>query len=99
MLDARASFPPPSTPCHPSLNTQLTANVQTVADIISLLNDYQLSNGKSPLGFLNPWLYDSGLTGFNDITRGSNPGCKTEGFSATAGWDPVRPTRFFFNVG
>ncbi|KAH8983959.1 subtilisin-like protein [Lactarius hatsudake] len=60
-----------------------------VAGIISLLNDYRLSQGKRPLGFLNPWLYDSGLKGLNDIVSGSNPGCNTDGFSAIAGWDPV----------
>ncbi|KAH9073449.1 subtilisin-like protein [Lactarius deliciosus] len=70
-------FPPPSVS-----STQLITNVQTVAGIISLLNDFLLSTGKSPLGFLNPWL-------FNDITSGSNPGCGTDGFSAIAGWDPV----------
>ncbi len=77
-------------------STQLTTNVQIVAGIISLHNDYLLSVGKAPLGFLNPWLYaayDVGLLGLNDITSGSNPGCGTEGFSATAGWDPVRPAR------
>ncbi|KAF8267660.1 peptidase S8/S53 domain-containing protein [Lactarius quietus] len=61
----------------------------TVAAIISLLNDYLLSMGKKPLGFLNPWLYSLGVVGMNDITSGSNPGCGTEGFSAIAGWDPV----------
>jgi len=25
----------------------------------------------------------------NDITSGSNPGCGTDGFNATVGWDPV----------
>ncbi|KAH9159751.1 subtilisin-like protein [Lactarius sanguifluus] len=62
-----------------------------VAGIISLLNDYRLSQGKRPLGFLNPWLYDSGLRlkGLNDIVSGSNPGCNTDGFSAVVGWDPV----------
>ncbi|KAH9051099.1 peptidase S8/S53 domain-containing protein [Lactarius vividus] len=60
-----------------------------VAGIISLLNDYRLSQGKRPLGFLNPWLYDGGLKGLNDIVSGSNPGCHTDGFSAIAGWDPV----------
>ncbi len=74
-------------------STQLTANVQTVAGIISLLNDYRLSRGRKPLGFLNPWLYDLGLAGINDVTSGSNPGCGTEGFSAIAGWDPVRLAR------
>ncbi|KAH8979086.1 subtilisin-like protein [Lactarius akahatsu] len=60
-----------------------------VAGIISLLNDHRLSQGKHPLGFLNPWLYDGGLKGFNDIVSGSNPGCNTDGFSAIVGWDPV----------
>ncbi|KAH9068478.1 subtilisin-like protein [Lactarius deliciosus] len=70
-------------------STQLITHVQTVAAIISLLNDYLLSMGRSPLGFLNPWLYGLGPSGFNDITSGSNPGCGTDGFSAIAGWDPV----------
>ncbi|KAF8267690.1 subtilisin-like protein [Lactarius quietus] len=61
----------------------------TVAGIISLLNDYLLSKGKQPLGFLNPWLYSLGVVGMNDIKSGSNPGCGTKGFSAIAGWDPV----------
>ncbi|KAF8265001.1 subtilisin-like protein [Lactarius quietus] len=63
-----------------------------VAGIISLLNDYQLSQGKPALGFLNPRLYLN-PAGFNDITSGNNPGCKTEGFTATIGWDPVCTTK------
>ena len=65
--------------------------VQTASAIISLLNDYQISEGRPPLGWLNPWLYGEGYLGFNDITEGSNPGCGTEGFDAFTGWDPVRP--------
>ncbi|KAF8258755.1 subtilisin-like protein [Lactarius quietus] len=63
----------------------------TVAAIISLLNDYLISKGKPPLGFLNTWLYsiDPNDCAFNDITSGSNPGCGTVGFPAVAGWDPV----------
>ncbi|KAF8267520.1 subtilisin-like protein [Lactarius quietus] len=61
----------------------------TVGGIISLLNDYKISQGKHPLGFLNPWLYGGGLAGLNDITSGSNPGCGTNGFPAIVGWDPV----------
>ncbi|KAH9029449.1 subtilisin-like protein [Lactarius hengduanensis] len=57
-------------------STQLAANAQTVA-------------GSPPLGFLNPWLYEAGLPGLNDITSGSNPGCNTDGFPAVTGWDPV----------
>ncbi|KAF8258052.1 peptidase S8/S53 domain-containing protein, partial [Lactarius quietus] len=68
----------------------------TAAGIITLLNDYMISSSRKPLGFLNPWLYSSGLPGLNDITRGSNPGCNTEGLSATPGWDPVHRLFFFF---
>ncbi|KAI9451808.1 subtilisin-like protein [Lactarius psammicola] len=57
--------------------------------IISLLNDYLISNGEKPLGFLNPWLYSNGRAGLKDVVFGSNPGCGTEGFSATVGWDPI----------
>jgi tripeptidyl-peptidase-1 len=66
--------------------------VSTVAGIISLINDFRISKGNSPLGFLNTWLYGDGpgLTGLNDIVIGSNPGCNTEGFPAIGGWDPVR---------
>ncbi|KAH8987498.1 subtilisin-like protein [Lactarius hatsudake] len=67
----------------------LTINAQIVAGVISLLNDYLITNGRSPLGFLNIRLYDDGFAGLNDITSGSNPGCGTNGFSAVPGWDPV----------
>ncbi|KAH9011822.1 subtilisin-like protein [Lactarius hengduanensis] len=60
-----------------------------VAGTISLLNDYLITNGRPPLGFLNIRLYDDGFAGLNDITSGSNPGCDTDGFSAVPGWDPV----------
>ncbi|KAH9005635.1 subtilisin-like protein [Lactarius hatsudake] len=60
-----------------------------VAGIISLLNDWLISTGREPLGFLNPWLYGRGSRGLTDITEGSNPGCNMDGFSAIAGWDPV----------
>jgi len=66
-----------------------SCSTPTVAGIISLLNDYLLSIGRKPLGFLNPWLYGQGSRGLNDITSGYNPGCGTDGFSAIAGWDPV----------
>ncbi|KAF5315080.1 hypothetical protein D9619_007609 [Psilocybe cf. subviscida] len=60
------------------------------ASVIALLNDQLLTAGKSPLGFLNPFLYSSaGAAALNDITTGSNPGCNTNGFPAKTGWDPV----------
>ncbi|TBU30571.1 subtilisin-like protein [Dichomitus squalens] len=66
-----------------------SASSPTFAAVISLLNDFRLSQGKSPLGFLNPLIYSTGVPGFNDITSGTNPGCGTNGFTAGAGWDPV----------
>jgi hypothetical protein len=60
-----------------------------------LLYDWRLLEIKRVLGFLNPWLYESGFEGLTDITRGENQGCNTEGlgFPALEGWDPVRSTR------
>ncbi|KAH9015660.1 subtilisin-like protein [Lactarius pseudohatsudake] len=81
--------PPTSDSGRPSLSAQLTANLQVVAGIISLLNDWLISTGQDPLGFLNPWLYGGGLAALNDITEGSNPGCGTDGSPAIAGWDPI----------
>lgn len=74
---------------HRTLIDHTYVTLQTFAGVISLLNDFLISNGKSPLGFLNPFLYSTGVSGFNDIISGSNPGCGTNGFTAGAGWDPV----------
>ena len=52
-----------------------------------MLNDARMSAGEPSLGFLNPWLYEIGYAGLNDITVGNNPGCGTGGFNATIGWD------------
>ncbi|KAI9452652.1 subtilisin-like protein [Lactarius psammicola] len=72
-----------------------SGSAPVVAGIISLLNDWKIATGQEPLGFLNPWLYGpaADANAFTDITSGSNPGCNTAGFSAIAGWDPVRSTR------
>ncbi|KAF8258637.1 peptidase S8/S53 domain-containing protein [Lactarius quietus] len=45
-----------------------SGSAPVVAAIFSLLNDYQLSKGRDPLGWLNPWLYDSGYEKLWDIT-------------------------------
>ena len=66
-----------------------SASSPTFAAVIALLNDELLNQGKSPLGFLNPMLYSTGAAALNDVTKGSNPGCGTQGFPAAAGWDPV----------
>ncbi|KAH8980026.1 subtilisin-like protein [Lactarius hatsudake] len=68
-----------------------SCSTPTVAGIISMLNDFLISEGRDPLGFLNPWLYstEGGMFSLNDIISGSNPGCGTDGFTAIPGWDPV----------
>ena len=62
----------------------------TVAGIVALLNDAIFKNGGKPLGFLNPLLYSDAKDALNDITQGKNPGCGTDGFPTSKGWDPVR---------
>ena len=67
-----------------------SASTPTVAGIISLINDARLNNNKSPLGFLNPFLYQN-AAGMYDVTTGHNEGCLSgdTGFYAATGWDPV----------
>lgn len=65
-----------------------SASTPIFAGIVTLINEARLKAGKSPVGFLNPTLYQNPLA-FNDITDGSNPGCGTGGFEAVPGWDPV----------
>lgn len=56
--------------------------------IVGMLNDARIAAGKSPMGFLNPFIYANPDI-FNDVTAGNNPGCGTKGFEAAAGWDPI----------
>ncbi|KAF9228451.1 hypothetical protein BS17DRAFT_877685 [Gyrodon lividus] len=58
--------------------------------IFTMINDARLATGKSTIGFINPTIYTPEFAGlFNDITMGDNPGCGTNGYNATVGWDPV----------
>ncbi|KAF4556190.1 Tripeptidyl-peptidase sed2-like protein 3 [Elsinoe fawcettii] len=66
-----------------------SASSPTVAGILALVNDALLAEGKSPLGFINPWLYSTAYKTFTDVTIGSSFGCNTNGFPAQAGWDAV----------
>ena len=70
-----------------------SASSPIFASVVALINDARLSKGMPPVGFLNPMLYAKGAAALNDITRGSNPGCGTEGFPAAKGWDPVSELR------
>lgn len=70
-----------------------SASSPTIAAIFALVNDALLAEGKSTVGFLNPWLYKTGYQAFTDITSGSSAGCGELGdglgFPAQAGWDAV----------
>ncbi|KAG7447497.1 tripeptidyl peptidase A [Guyanagaster necrorhizus] len=66
-----------------------SASAPAFAGIVALLNDALLKASNRTLGFLNPLLYEKGLAGLNDIKSGNNPGCGTDGFNATEGWDPA----------
>eukprot|EP01084_Bolivina_argentea_P274769 468429_1 len=62
--------------------------------VFALLNDLRLQNKMSPLGFLNPFIYDTFAKdplAFNDVTQGHNNGCigSEQGFPAKDGWDPA----------
>ena len=59
------------------------------AGYIALVNQQRVANGKSPIGFLNPYLYAYGTsssykTDFHDITSG-----KSGSYSAVTGYDLV----------
>lgn len=74
-----------------------SASAPVVAGMISLVNSARLAAGKPALGFVNPAIYQNGAKIVNDITSGKNnccasrstPICCTQGFYATAGWDPL----------
>ncbi|KAB5513198.1 putative Tripeptidyl-peptidase sed1 [Coniochaeta sp. 2T2.1] len=58
------------------------------AALLTLVNEQRIAAGKSTVGFVNPVLYAHPEI-FNDITVGANPNCKSTGFLAAKGWDPV----------
>ncbi|KAK3377331.1 peptidase S8/S53 domain-containing protein [Lasiosphaeria ovina] len=58
------------------------------ASILTLVNEARLAAGKSTVGFVHQVLYKHPEV-FNDITKGSNPGCGGDGFRVEEGWDPV----------
>jgi len=85
----------------PQYNGGTSASTPIVSSVITLLNDWRLNHGKSPLGFLNPMLYQMAQakpSAFNDIVKGNNtctgwgkgdPCCPNAGYCATPGWDPA----------
>ncbi|KAF1833456.1 tripeptidyl-peptidase-like protein [Decorospora gaudefroyi] len=80
-----------------------SASAPVVASIIALLNNARMAAGMPSLGFLNPWIYEKGFKGLNDIIEGGSGGCtgtdmysglptpfvRYASWNATEGWDPV----------
>ncbi|KAF7375426.1 Alkaline serine protease AorO [Mycena sanguinolenta] len=72
----------------PTMVGGTSASAPVFAAILTRINEVLLSQGKKPVGFVNPILYKNPHA-FHDITVGTNAGCGTQGFSATHGWDPL----------
>jgi tripeptidyl-peptidase-1 len=66
-----------------SLISGTSASTPATAGLFARLNDARLAAGLPSIGFANPLLYAGLGFGFNDITRGNNPGCGTPGWNAT----------------
>jgi tripeptidyl-peptidase-1 len=80
-----------------------SASAPAVAGIIGLLNAQRLQSGQPTLGFLNPWLYETGAETMTDITVGGSSGCsgrsiysssttpyvRDASWKAVKGWDAV----------
>ncbi|KAH8688998.1 putative protease S8 tripeptidyl peptidase I [Talaromyces proteolyticus] len=72
-----------------AVDSGTSASAPIFASMINLINGERISAGKSPLGFLNPFLYKNSDL-FNDVVGGYNWGCNAEvAFYASKGWDPV----------
>jgi len=78
-----------------------SASTPMTAGMFTLINGARLKLGKSPVGYLNPILYQLGGNNsiiFNDITSGENNCCAGQqgqqtccqyGFYASSAWDPL----------
>eukprot|EP00936_MAST-01D_sp_MAST-1D-sp1_P002321 g2321.t1 len=69
-----------------------SAATPTFAAVVSLLNDVRLSMGKSPMGYILPFLYHAATVdkaAFTDVTSGNNAYGACSGFDCAPGWDPM----------
>merc|ERR1712046_251090 len=63
-----------------------SASSPVTAGVFALLNGLRASENKSPLGFLNPFIYQNPHA-FQDVTSGCNGGGRKYCFKAIKGWD------------
>ncbi|KAL1621006.1 Tripeptidyl-peptidase sed2 [Neofusicoccum ribis] len=80
-----------------------SASAPTFSSVVALLNSARVEAGQAPLGWLNPWLYSTGVNSLTDIVDGTSKGCTGTdiysglpapyvpgaGWAAVPGWDPV----------
>jgi subtilase family serine protease len=73
-----------------------SASAPTTAGILTLINNHLVNNGKPPLGFANPMLYQMAAECtdcFHDVDMYNNKctelACCQYGYVASDGWDPV----------
>jgi len=80
-----------------------SASAPVFAAVVAMLNNARMAANMSALGFLNPWIYEQGFKGMNDIVDGGSKGCTGRSiysglqtpvvpfasWNATTGWDPV----------
>lgn len=71
-----------------------SASTPVIAAFFSNVNAARMDIGKGSIGWINPVLYSNQSFFVNDITSGHNKCgatgfCCSQGFTATAGWDPV----------
>lgn len=62
--------------------------VSSVFPELTMRNQINLERaaaGKGPVGFVNPVLYENAGV-LNDVTKGRNTNCGTQGFLAEPGW-------------
>lgn len=66
-----------------------SAATPVFAGMLSAINDRLISDGKAPVGFINPAIYSAGSVG-TDVTEGNNKqsGCPA-GFGAATGYDAI----------
>lgn len=72
----------------PTIGGGTSASAPIFAALLTRINEERIAAGKPTVGFVNPLLYAHPEV-FRDVVDGNNPGCKSEGFPAAPGWDPV----------
>ncbi len=67
-----------------------SASTPITAALLTLINEQRAANGRGPLGFVTPRLYQLGPTAaFHDILEGNNSIPGVSGYRCGPGWDAV----------